>query len=84
MLSAIYSSIKNIVLPTDLIVFGEIGLTAEVRPVYNAESRLKEAKKQGFKTAIIPRQNKPKTNFGTNIITVNNTNDVIEFIDKYK
>jgi DNA repair protein RadA/Sms len=57
---AIVSSIKNIIIPKTWIVFGEVGLTGEIRPVYNALERLKEAKKHGFKLAIIPYANKPK------------------------
>jgi DNA repair protein RadA/Sms len=80
MLLAIYSSITNIVLPSDLIVFGEVGLTGEVRPVYNAEDRLKEAKKQGFKTAIIPKQNIPKKSLGINIVAIESIDSVGEII----
>lgn len=59
LLSAI-SSLKNRPLPRDLIVFGEVGLGGEIRPVPNGEDRLKEAAKHGFKTAIIPKANAPK------------------------
>jgi DNA repair protein RadA/Sms len=42
------------------VVFGEVGLSGEVRPVYNGEERLKEAASLGFKRAIIPRANQPR------------------------
>ncbi len=57
---AVLSSYRNRVLPRDLIVFGEIGLTGEVRGVPNGQERLREAAKHGFKRAIIPRANRPK------------------------
>lgn len=53
-LCAIISSFTNISLPESTIVFGEIGLSGEVRSVTQSEARLKEAKKLGFKKAIVP------------------------------
>jgi DNA repair protein RadA/Sms len=57
---AIMSSLRDKVIPNDWIAFGEVGLTGEVRPVYNAIERLSEAQKHGFKVAIIPKGNLPK------------------------
>ena len=57
---AIMSSLRDKVIPNDWIAFGEVGLTGEVRPVYNALERLQEAQKHGFKVAIIPKGNLPK------------------------
>ncbi len=57
---AVLSSFRNRVLPRDLIVFGEIGLTGEVRGVANGQERLREAVKHGFRRAIVPRGNRPK------------------------
>jgi len=57
---AIASSLRNKVIPKDWIAFGEVGLSGEVRPVFNASERLSEAQKQGFKVAIIPKANVPK------------------------
>lgn len=54
---AILSSFRNRVLPPDLIVFGELGLSGEIRPVASGQERLKEAAKHGFKMAIIPKGN---------------------------
>ena len=59
-LLAILSSLNDIVLPRDLVVFGEIGLGGEIRPIPNGLERLREADKHGFKRAIIPRANAPK------------------------
>lgn len=59
-LLAIVSSLKNKPLPSKLIVFGEVGLAGEVRPVQRGQERLKEAAKLGFTHAIIPKANAPK------------------------
>lgn len=56
---AVYSSLRNITLPSELIVFGELGLTGEIRPVPNGQERLREAVKHGFTHAIIPFANRP-------------------------
>ncbi|KAF0192638.1 MAG: DNA repair protein RadA/Sm [Gammaproteobacteria bacterium] len=57
---AALSSLKNKPLPSDLIVFGEVGLAGEIRPVHNGQERLHEAAKHGFKRAIIPHANAPR------------------------
>jgi len=57
---ALASSLKDRALPTWLVTFGEIGLTGEVRPVPFGEERLREAQKQGFRLAIVPRDNAPR------------------------
>ena len=60
LLLAVLSSFRDRPLPRDLIVFGELGLTGEVRPVANGQERLREARKHGFKTAIVPFSNQPR------------------------
>ena len=57
---ALASSLRDVKLPASLIVFGEVGLTGEVRPVTFGEERIREAAKQGFTTAIVPRDNLPR------------------------
>ncbi|MEN8130090.1 MAG: DNA repair protein RadA [Pseudomonadota bacterium] len=57
---ATLSSFRNKPLPEDLVVFGEVGLAGEIRPVLNGQERLKEAAKHGFKKAIVPKANAPK------------------------
>ena len=57
---AIISSLRDKIIAKNWIGFGEVGLTGEVRPVYNATERLSEAQKHGFKVAIIPKGNMPK------------------------
>ena len=59
-LLSIVSSFKNKPLEPKLIVFGEVGLAGEVRPVQGGQMRLKEAAKLGFTKAIIPKANAPK------------------------
>ncbi|NCX51328.1 MAG: DNA repair protein RadA [Burkholderiaceae bacterium] len=60
-LLAITSSIRNRALPKQLVVFGEVGLAGEIRPCPRGQERLKEAAKLGFKIAIIPKANLPKS-----------------------
>ena len=60
MLLAIVSSLRNKPLPGKLVVFGEVGLAGEIRPIPNGEERLREAAHHGFKRAIVPAGNKPK------------------------
>ena len=60
LLLAIVSSFREQLLPRDLIVFGEVGLSGEIRPVQNGLARLNEAVKHGFTRAIVPHGNKPK------------------------
>ncbi len=54
--AALVSSARDRALPEGCVVFGEIGLSGEVRPVSQAEARLKEASKLGFTTALLPRR----------------------------
>jgi DNA repair protein RadA/Sms len=53
-IAAIGSSAAERPLPPDLVLFGEVGLTGEVRAVRHAETRLREAEKLGFAHAIVP------------------------------
>ena len=59
-LLASLSSFRDKPLPGELILFGEVGLAGEIRPVYNGEDRLREAAKHGFRRAIVPKANAPK------------------------
>ncbi len=61
LLATVISSLRNKPLSHDLLVFGEVGLSGEIRPVPSGQERLKEAAKHGFKRAIIPKANAPKT-----------------------
>jgi DNA repair protein RadA/Sms len=57
---AMVSSFRDTPLPRDLIAFGEVGLSGEIRPVPSGQERLQEAVKHGFRKAIIPKANLPK------------------------
>ena len=57
---AVVSSLRNRPLPEKHVVFGEVGLAGEVRPVQRGQERLREAAKLGFTHAIIPAANKPQ------------------------
>jgi DNA repair protein RadA/Sms len=57
---AVLSSLKDHPLPADLVVFGEVGLAGEIRPVQSGEDRLREAAKHGFRRAIVSKANAPK------------------------
>jgi DNA repair protein RadA/Sms len=59
-LMAIYSSFKNRPLGAKSLVFGEVGLAGEIRPVQRGQERLREAAKLGFTRALIPAANKPR------------------------
>ena len=65
LLLAVLGSFRDRVLPRELIVFGELGLTGELRPVANGQERLREAAKHGFKIAIVPFANRPKETVGS-------------------
>lgn len=60
-LVSVVSSLRDRALDNNLIVFGEIGLSGEIRPVPSGQERLREAAKHGFKRAIIPKGNQPKS-----------------------
>ncbi|HEU5468266.1 MAG TPA: DNA repair protein RadA [Steroidobacteraceae bacterium] len=58
--AALLSSLNGRALPQDLVVFGELGLTGEIRPVPYGEERLREAAKHGFRRAVVPQANLPR------------------------
>lgn len=57
---AMVSSLRNRQLPAHLVVFGEVGLSGEIRPAPRGQERLREAAKLGFQHAIVPASNQPK------------------------
>ena len=78
---SIVSSLRDKVIPNKWIAFGEVGLTGEVRPVYNAQERLSEAQKQGFELAIIPKGNEPKRPIkGMQVIPVGYLYQAIQYL----
>ncbi len=80
-LLAIVSSFRDKPLPQDLVVFGEVGLAGEIRPVPGGQERLAEAAKHGFKRAIVPKANKPKSTIsGMKVIAVSKIGEALEAI----
>ena len=78
---AIVSSFKDFTLPKDLVVFGEVGLAGEIRPVPGGQERLSEAVKHGFKKAIVPKGNLPKTRIdGLELIGVTKLEQALDAI----
>ena len=83
-LLAIQSSLKNTALPKTLVAFGEVGLAGEIRPCPRGQERLKEAAKLGFKHAIIPLANRPKTPIsGLEIIAVDRVDRAIAALREF-
>ena len=81
LLMSALSSFRNQPLPDDMIMFGEVGLAGEIRPVPNGEERLKEAVKHGFKRAIIPKLNNPhKPIKGLDVFAAQRLEDVIAYL----
>jgi DNA repair protein RadA/Sms len=81
-ISAIVSSFREVPIDTKTFLFGEVGLSGEVRAVAQGDARLKEAAKIGFKKAIIPKSNaeRLKDDFGLTIIGVKDVEEIIENI----
>jgi len=78
---AIVSSLRDKVIPSKWIAFGEVGLTGEVRPVFNSMERLSESQKQGFELAIIPKGNAPKKSIkGMKVVTVGYLYQAIQYL----
>jgi len=75
---AVVSSLKNKPLPAKLVVFGEVGLAGEVRPVQRGQERLREAAKLGFTHALIPHANKPRQAIaGLEVMTVQRVEEAV-------
>jgi len=76
---AVISSFRDRPLPPDLVVFGEVGLSGEIRPVQNGQERLREAAKHGFKRAIVPAANAPRQPIkGMEVVPVRKLTDALE------
>jgi DNA repair protein RadA/Sms len=82
MLLAVVSSFRNKALPLDMICFGEVGLSGEIRPVPNGQERIREAAKHGFKRAVVPKQNLPKKPIpGMQVIGVSRLSEALTAIE---
>ena len=78
-IATVASAYKNVPIPQTTVVMGEVGLTGEVRRINLIEKRLKEAEKLGFKTCIIPENNKKglKDEYKLDIIGVKNIGEAL-------
>jgi DNA repair protein RadA/Sms len=77
-LAAIVSSLRGVALPQDLVLFGEVGLSGEIRPVPSGQERIQEALKHGFKRAIIPFGNKPRQPIeGMDVVLIKKLSDLL-------
>lgn len=78
-LTAVISSLRNKAIPQDWVVFGEVGLTGEIRPVQAGEERIRDAAKHGFKVALVPAANAPrKAVTGLKVIAVHHLQQAID------
>lgn len=76
---ALMSSFRDKPLANHQVVFGEVGLGGEIRPVYNGEERLKEAATHGFKRAVVAAGNAPRKPIaGLKVIAVNRLEEALE------
>jgi DNA repair protein RadA/Sms len=64
-------------------VFGEVGLSGEIRPVPNGQERLRDAAKHGFKFAIIPKANQSKLSIeGMTVFAVTQLSEALDVISQ--
>lgn len=79
-LLAVLSSLRDRPLAEKTVAFGEVGLSGEIRPVPNGEERLREAATHGFKRAIVPKGNAPKSGTfkGLEVIAVERLSQALE------
>ncbi len=79
LLLAVLSSLRDRPMPSDWILFGEVGLAGEIRPVQGGLDRLREAAKHGFKRAIVPKGNLPKNSkLDLDVIAVQRLDEAID------
>ncbi len=79
---AVISSFRNRPVPRDWVVFGEVGLAGEIRPVPNGQERLREAAKHGFSRAIVPAANAPRQPIkGMEVVPVRKVTEALAAIE---
>ena len=83
LLLACVSSFRGKTIPKDWVIFGEVGLSGEVRPVASGQERIREVAKHGFKKAIVPSANAPKQLVsGIEVCRVERISQVLELFDE--
>lgn len=81
MVAVLLSSYRNRALPNRMLVFGEVGLTGEVRAVNMAEQRVAEAKKMGFEVCFLPQVNKKSISVdGIRLVGIGNIRELLEYL----
>ena len=82
-LVAVHSSLRNKPLPAKLLMFGEVGLVGEIRPVQRGQERIREAAKLGFRTVLIPSANRPRQPIDdVTIVSVDRVDAALEYLRK--
>ncbi|TNF91789.1 MAG: DNA repair protein RadA, partial [Gammaproteobacteria bacterium] len=78
---AMVSSFKDRSFASETVVFGEVGLAGEIRPVPNGEERIREAAKHGFKRVLLPRSNLPRKKMvdGIELIPVSRLQEALDY-----
>lgn len=80
---ACVSSFRARPIPKDWVIFGEVGLSGEVRPVASGQERIREAAKHGFKKAVVPKANAPRQPIsGIEVHRVERISEVLELFDE--
>jgi DNA repair protein RadA/Sms len=83
LLAAVVSSFRNRALPQDLVIFGEVGLSGEIRPVPSGQERIYEAAKHGFTRALVPKANVPRKPVeGMKVIPVTKLSDALSALEE--
>jgi DNA repair protein RadA/Sms len=78
---AVVSSLSDKPIPSQVAVFGEIGLAGEVRPAPRGQERLREVAKLGFEKAIVPRANQPKAKIsGLEVLAVERVDQAVQLL----
>ncbi|WP_404368302.1 DNA repair protein RadA [Marinobacter sp.] len=82
LLAAIVSSFRDRALPQDLVIFGEVGLSGEIRPVPSGQERIYEASKHGFTRALVPKANMPRKPINNmKVIPVSKLSDALSALE---
>ncbi|WP_166259024.1 DNA repair protein RadA [Marinobacter salicampi] len=84
LLAAVVSSFRDRTLPQDLVIFGEVGLSGEIRPVPSGQERIYEAAKHGFTRALVPKANMPRKPVeNMKVIAVNKLSDALTALEEF-
>jgi DNA repair protein RadA/Sms len=81
LLLAVHSSLASRALPAKTLVFGEVGLAGEIRPVQRGQERIREAAKLGFRQVLIPNLNKPKQTIdGITVVGIDRVDQALDWL----